>query len=105
MSLGAAVVLPLLLVLLPGCSSTVDKGWATNDLPDPAGIPDAVPKAEPKSRYGNPASYVVFGKRYYTKSSSKGYVARGVASWYGRDFHGRDTLTTFVPQRGGLHTG
>jgi rare lipoprotein A len=34
---------------------------------------------------------VVFGKRYHTKSSSHGYVARGVASWYGPNFHGRKT--------------
>jgi rare lipoprotein A len=60
-------------------------------LPDPSGIPDAVPKVEPKSKYGNPESYVVFGKRYHTKSSSNGYVERGVASWYGPDFHGRKT--------------
>jgi len=91
MSLGAGVVLLLLLGLLSGCSSTADKGWATNGQPDADSIPDAVPKVEPKSKYGNPASYVVFGKRYYTKNSSKGYVERGVASWYGRDFHGRKT--------------
>jgi rare lipoprotein A len=89
--LEVGVVLLLLLGLLSGCSSTADKGWATNDLPDPASIPDAVPKLEPKSKYGNPASYVVFGRRYYTRNSSKGYIERGVASWYGRHFHGRKT--------------
>ena len=46
---------------------------------------------EPKSRYGNPESYVVFGKRYYVKDSSKGYVETGIASWYGTKFHGRRT--------------
>ena len=54
-------------------------------------IPNAVPKKEPKSRYGNPKSYVVFGKRYYVMDSSKGYVERGIASWYGTKFHGRRT--------------
>ena len=54
-------------------------------------IPNAVPKSEPKSRYGNPASYVVFGKRYYVMDSSKGYVEKGIASWYGTKFHGRRT--------------
>jgi len=52
---------------------------------------DAVPKVEPKSRYGNPKSYVVFGKRYYTKASAKGHVEKGLASWYGKKFHGRKT--------------
>ena len=54
-------------------------------------IPNAVPKIEPKSRYGNPASYVVFGKRYYVMDSSRGYVEKGIASWYGTKFHGRRT--------------
>ena len=54
-------------------------------------IPNAVPKNEPKSRYGNPSSYVVFDKRYYVMDSSKGYVEKGIASWYGTKFHGRRT--------------
>jgi rare lipoprotein A len=36
-------------------------------------------------------SYKVKGKWYTPLSSSKGYVKRGIASWYGRDFHGRKT--------------
>ena len=44
----------------------------------------------PPSR-GNPSSYVVFGKRYYVLDSSKGFVQRGIASWYGTKFHGRPT--------------
>jgi rare lipoprotein A len=35
--------------------------------------------------------YKVKGKWYTPLSSSKGYVKRGIASWYGRDFHGRKT--------------
>nr|VFK42184.1 MAG: rare lipoprotein A [Candidatus Kentron sp. SD]VFK48048.1 MAG: rare lipoprotein A [Candidatus Kentron sp. SD] len=53
--------------------------------------PDAVPRVEPKSRYGNPRSYVVRGRRYYVSPSNKGYVKRGLASWYGTKFHGRRT--------------
>jgi rare lipoprotein A len=56
---------------------------------DPDSVPDAVPRAEPRSRLGNPETYVVFGKRYSTMRSSDGYVERGVASWYGEDFHGK----------------
>lgn len=53
--------------------------------------PDAVPVAEPRSRYGNPRSYVVFGRTYRTLPSSRGYVERGIASWYGTKFHKRLT--------------
>jgi rare lipoprotein A len=58
---------------------------------DVSDVKDAIPRVEPKSRYGNPASYVVFGKRYHTLSSSKGYSDRGIASWYGTKFHGHRT--------------
>ena len=40
---------------------------------------------------GNPRSYDEFGKRYYVLASSAGYRERGVASWYGHPFHGRQT--------------
>ena len=56
---------------------------------DPDSVPDAVPRAEPRSRSGNPDTYVVFGKRYSTLPASTGFVERGVASWYGEDFHGK----------------
>ncbi|MEX2523517.1 MAG: septal ring lytic transglycosylase RlpA family protein [Gammaproteobacteria bacterium] len=46
---------------------------------------------EQRSKYGNPVSYEVFDKRYYVMNSSKDYVERGIASWYGRKFHGRRT--------------
>jgi rare lipoprotein A len=58
---------------------------------DVADVKDAIPRVEPKSRYGNPASYVVFGKRYHTLASSEGYSDRGIASWYGTKFHGHRT--------------
>ena len=58
---------------------------------DVMAVPDAVPKVEPRSRYGNPPSYVVFGKRYHVMPTSDGYVERGIASWYGEKFHGLRT--------------
>ena len=52
---------------------------------------DAVPRAEPVSKRGNPDSYVVFGKRYYVLPTAQDYKERGIASWYGKKFHGRQT--------------
>ena len=72
---------------LAGCG-----GAPTKDALDADEIAaDAVPKVEPKARYGNMDTYVVFGRRYYTKPSSRDHVERGVASWYGTKFHGRKT--------------
>lgn len=56
------------------------------DLPD-----DPVPRPEPRSRYGNGPEYEVFGKSYRVMDDSAGYRERGVASWYGKKFHGRLT--------------
>lgn len=42
-----------------------------------------------KAKRGNMDSYVVRGQRYFTMDSSDGYSARGLASWYGPNFHGR----------------
>jgi rare lipoprotein A len=60
-------------------------------VPDRAETADAIPKVEPRSKYGNPPSYVVAGKRYTVLASSSGFVERGLASWYGPQFHGRRT--------------
>jgi len=54
----------------------------------PSGGGDVSP---PRTGRGNPPFYDVLGKRYYVLKSSDGYHARGVASWYGRDFHGLAT--------------
>ena len=58
---------------------------------DVSGVKDAVPQVQSRSRYGNPSSYVVRGKRYHTLANSLGYSERGIASWYGTKFHGHRT--------------
>ncbi|MFC1772233.1 septal ring lytic transglycosylase RlpA family protein [Pseudomonadota bacterium] len=58
---------------------------------DVSSVKDAIPRVEPYSRYGNPPSYVVLGKRYHTLDSSDNYRERGIASWYGTKFHGHRT--------------
>ena len=88
----------LTLGLLWGCASEppvsipdTDRDGAPARTLDPNAIPDAVPRPEPKSRYGNPASYVVFGNRYEVMEDATGFSERGIASWYGTKFHGRRT--------------
>ena len=83
-------------LILTACSSSPDIYTRSKDGPpsswgDVSQIPDAVPKKEPRSKSGNPGSYVVFGKRYYVMKSARGYKERGIASWYGSKFHGKRT--------------
>ena len=89
--------LPVLAVL-PGCGllqRTPAPPSADTAVPAPPrdldAIPDAVPRDEPRSRYGNPETYEVFGKRYKVMKSGKGHVERGLASWYGPGFHSERT--------------
>jgi rare lipoprotein A len=56
-------------------------------------VPDALPRVEPRSLYGNPPFYDQFGKRYVVLPAASGYVERGVASWYGPGFHAVRTST------------
>ena len=58
---------------------------------DVSQVPDAVPTDVTPSRYGNPSSYTVLGKTYTLVPSCQGYHDRGIASWYGTQFHGGRT--------------
>lgn len=52
--------------------------------------PDAVPKREPLHRYAN-RPYVALGQTYTPQTIAGNYKTRGIASWYGKKFHGQRT--------------
>src|SRR5210317_373680 len=88
--------LPLLAIsclAFAACGGTKIKGdgppSGSTRIPDLPG--DAVPRPEPRSKYGNGPVYEVLGKRYTVMPSADGYRERGVASWYGNKFHGNLT--------------
>ena len=90
-SRSAAGILVLAALTLAACGGNVRDSAPSGrvsipDLPD-----DPVPRPEPRSRYGNGPVYEVFGKSYRVMDSGSGYKERGVASWYGKKFHGRLT--------------
>lgn len=55
-------------------------------------IPDAVPRVEPLARAAN-RPYAVLGREYVPATALVPYRERGIASWYGRKFHGQKTST------------
>jgi rare lipoprotein A len=55
-------------------------------------VPDAIPRAEPLHRYAN-RPYVVMGREYVPATALAPYREQGMASWYGRKFHGQRTST------------
>lgn len=88
--------LVLLVLLLAACGDDRVRGGEDADGPSnkrlsPNQVRDAEPRSEPRARYGNRSPYEVLGKRYTVLESSAGYRERGIASWYGRKFHGRRT--------------
>lgn len=104
MRLNAVRALLLLAALLGACAHVPPRHAAPpgttpaptvlpSQVPDLSAIPDAVPRAEPRSAAGNPPFYEVAGHRYVVLASATGYVERGVASWYGTEFHGLRTST------------
>jgi rare lipoprotein A len=68
----------------------LDDGPGANAPANIDAIPDAVPKIETLNR-GTMRPYAVMGKNYAPMTRLEPYKARGVASWYGRRYHGKQT--------------
>ena len=67
-----------------------DDGPGDNPPPNLAELADAVPRHEPLHRGAN-RPYQVFGKQYVPLATAPGFRQRGIASWYGRRYHGQKT--------------
>jgi rare lipoprotein A len=81
-------------ILTSGCTP-IKKGKVNfiNNKKIPAKV---IPKKEKYSKYGNPKTYKVFGIQYRTLKTHIGYKEKGIASWYGKKFHGKLTSTREV---------
>ena len=67
-----------------------DDGPGDNPPANLDSIPDAVPREEPFLKGPN-RPYVVFGVEYRPDVRDHDFKQRGIASWYGRKFHGQKT--------------
>ncbi len=90
-------LLALVCVVLGGCGSTSNPGgYYKDDGPHerpPANldrVADAVPRSEPLHKYAN-RPYSALGKQYVPMTSLQPFRQRGLASWYGKRYHGRKT--------------
>ncbi|OGS91559.1 MAG: hypothetical protein A2Z95_09125 [Gallionellales bacterium GWA2_60_18] len=94
-------VLVLATLLLAACGSAPQRsvsggGYLAGDGPgsdaptDLDAIADAVPKSEPLHRFAN-RPYVALGKNYMPLTVAGNFRERGIASWYGKKFHGQRT--------------
>lgn len=80
----------------PAAATPKGGGYYLNDGPGdnpPANIdaiPDAEPKPEPLHKFAN-RPYTVLGQTYTPNTRLKPYKETGVASWYGKRYHGQKT--------------
>jgi rare lipoprotein A len=85
-------VVPLAALLLAACASTPERDSPPERIPrDLDRVPNAEPRIEPLRVGGPNKPYEVLGQRYVPMSEDRPFAERGLASWYGRKFHGRPT--------------
>ena len=81
---------PTPLAPAPSTKYYKDDGPGENPPDSIEAIPDAVPRLEALHRSAN-RPYTVLGRGYAPATTLKRYRERGIASWYGRRFHGQKT--------------
>lgn len=86
----------LALVVLAGCASGPrpgSDGPEARPPPNLGSVPDAEPRVEPIRLGGPNRPYEVLGRSYTPMTQDRPVTERGLASWYGRKFHGRRTAS------------
>jgi rare lipoprotein A len=68
----------------------LDDGPGESPPPNLDTIPEPIPQLEPLRR-ANMRPYVVLGQSFTPMTELQPYRAQGVATWYGRRYHGRQT--------------
>ncbi|WP_235835097.1 septal ring lytic transglycosylase RlpA family protein [Piscinibacter terrae] len=78
----------------PGPAASGDRdGPEANPPADLGSVPDAEPKIEPIRSGGPNKPYEVQGRDYKPITEDRPFSERGLASWYGKKFHGRRTAS------------
>jgi rare lipoprotein A len=68
----------------------LDDGPGDNPPANIESIPDAVPRVEPLMTRAN-KPYIALGNSYTPMTEYRPYKQKGIASWYGRRYHGQKT--------------
>ena len=78
---------------VPGLDTAGRDGPPVTPPANLADVPDAEPRVETIKPGGANKPYEIAGQRYEPLAADVPYVERGLASWYGRKFHGRPTAS------------
>lgn len=101
---GALITAMLVAMLAAGCGGSapsrpasskpggyyLDDGPGARPPPNLDAVAEPVPRLEPINRYTS-RPYAVLGRAYTPYAQLTPYKARGVASWYGKRYHGQKT--------------
>ncbi len=110
---ACAALLVAVATVLTGCGSAPPRGAGAAGVPvrpgpapsgdrdgpeasppaDLSSVPDAEPKIEPIRQGGPNKPYEVQGRDYRPITEDRPFSERGLASWYGKKFHGRRTAS------------
>jgi rare lipoprotein A len=90
-----------IIALLAACASAPPGGKPSDERdgvgaqvpPNLTQLPDAEPRIEPLRAGGPNKPYEALGHRYVPITGDVPFRERGLASWYGRKFHGRRTAS------------
>ncbi len=81
-------------VARPGPAPSAERdGPDANPPSDLSGVPDAEPRLEPIRSGGPNKPYEALGRDYVPLTEDRAFSERGLASWYGKKFHGRRTAS------------
>ncbi|BCS87809.1 septal ring lytic transglycosylase RlpA family protein [Pseudodesulfovibrio sediminis] len=75
----------LVVIAFAGCTSRI------HSTPPGTSSPSTPPSYDAKTR-----PYTVLGRTYYPLQTARGYDEVGMASWYGKDFHGKKTANGYI---------
>lgn len=102
----ARVLLPALALMLSACASSppresapaqpqgryqMDQDSGALEPIDLSQVKPVIPRVETRTAAGNKSPYTINGVTYRVLESEEGYSEVGMASWYGRKFHGHLT--------------
>ena len=87
------VLIALCILCAAGCSKQIQQSRTVPSRSTPGSTVPSQPGPRQDNRTGTQKTYTVMGQTYSPVASADKYTESGIASWYGKKFHGRLTAS------------